>query len=416
MKFWTLILALATLVTTPSYAITNHQPINIHSKKESAPKPCIGAKKYGKNSDYVVNTESDEIKVMSYNVENLFDTIHDEGRDDYEFLPLDSSEKEKCEFKKGYYKKACETTDWTDDRLELKLAQIKRVIDAQGELPDMLAVLEVENVNIVSQLADYLGYPKFLVTSGEDKRIELAVLYKEDKVKLKEMKEIKITFPAEVGIKNTRNILVANFTSLKNRGDVIGMYVNHWPSQASPSAARVTAAKHMRKAIDTFSKKYGKDTYHVVAVGDFNTIEKDKPKPFDVIHDSEWEYNLTDVEQTYRKTAYKKDPGAMLAKMAPSSYYYSGEGTWNHLDHIFVSANLMDKTGVEVMAETFRIHAPDFVLKTVKPNAKKDEVDGERSNAKACEFSAPKRYFHNATNPEAAGFSDHLGLVVKLKL
>lgn len=390
MKFWTLILSVLTFASVASFA-------------SSADTSCIGQKKYGENSDYVLQTLGNEIKIMSYNVENLFDTIHDEGKDDYEFLPLNSPEKEKCEFKQGYYKKSCETTNWTDDRLAIKLDQIKRVVEAQGELPDVMAVLEVENVNIVSKLADHLGYPKFLVTSGQDKRIELAIMYKEDKVKLKEMKEIKISFPAEIGIKATRNILVANFVSLQNKDEVLGFYVNHWPSQAAPSAARVTAAKFIKATIDQFSKKYGSDSYHVVAMGDFNTIDKDNPKPFDVILDKKWENKLEDLEQVYRTSAYKKDPNNMIKKMAPSSYYYGSDKTWNHLDHMFISANLLDGRGVDVMPEYFRIVAPDFLLKTV-------------NQSKTCVFSAPKRYFHNATTPEAAGFSDHMPLVVKIKL
>lgn len=81
--------------------------------------------------------------------------------------------------------------------------------------------------------------------------------------------------------------------------------MNHWPSQASPSITRVTAAKHIKKTIDQFAKKY-KENYHVVAVGDFNTIEKDSPKPFDVIQDKDWEHNLVDVEQHYRRYSHKK--------------------------------------------------------------------------------------------------------------
>lgn len=404
MKFWTLILSILTLASVSSFARGTNNAV----------KSCVGQMKYGENSDYVLQAQNDEIKIMSYNVENLFDTIHDEGRDDYEFLPLSSPEKAKCEFKQGYYKEACKRTDWTDDRLAIKLDQIKRVVEAQGELPDVMAVLEVENVNVVSQLADHLGYPKFLVTSGEDKRIELAIMYKEDKIKLKEMKEVKISFPSEIGIKTTRNILVANFVSLKNKNEVLGFYVNHWPSQASPSAARVTAAKFIRKTVDQFSKKYGTDAYHVVAMGDFNTIEKDNPRPFDVISDNNWENKLEDLEQVYRTSAYKNDPNDMINKMAPSTYYYSGDHSWNHLDHMFISANLLDGKGVDVMAEYFRIVAPNFILKTVTENSKKRNRDSDDSHA--CVFSAPKRYFHNATTPEAAGFSDHMPLLVKIKL
>lgn len=405
MKFWTLILAIVAFAT-----VTN-------AADAGSSKTCIGQKKYGENSDYILTAEDDEIKVMSYNVENLFDTIHDEGKDDYEFLPINHPEKEKCAFK-GSYKAACEKTNWTDERLELKLSQIKKAVAAQGDLPDILAVLEVENVNIVAQLADYLGYPKFLVTSGDDPRIELALLYKEDKIKLKEMKEVKIAFPANVGVKNTRNILVANFTNLQNPDHILGVYVNHWPSQRSPAAARVTAAKHMRKTIDQFAKKYDPENYHVIAVGDFNTIEKDAPMPFDQILDKEWENRLVDVEQRYRRYTHKADPDQMLKKMAPSSYYYGKDNTWNHLDHIFVSANLLDDKGTDVLTEYFRIIAPSFLLKPVTVGGKSSQEDGgDRNNAgAACSFSAPKRYYHNATNAEAAGFSDHLPIAVKVKL
>lgn len=408
MKFWTLILTVLafTVIHWADYAC---------AAKPKPSKSCVGQKKYGNNSDYILDVDHNEIKVMSYNVENLFDTIHNEGKDDYEFLPIDHPEKDKCEFKTGYYKNACKKTNWTEDRFELKLSQIRDAVSAQGELPDVLAVLEVENVNVVAQLADYLGYPKFLVTSGEDRRIELALLYKEDKIKLKEMKEVKITFPANVGIKSTRNILIANFMNLNNRDEIIGVYVNHWPSQSSPSAARVTAARHIRKSIDQFVKKY-KDNYHVIALGDFNTIDKDNPKPFDVIFDKEWENSLIDVENVYRTQAHKNDPNKMLKKMAPSSYYYMNDNTWNHLDRIFVSQNLMDGHGVDVMPETFRIVAADYLLKPVTLDLNKKAKETEDSRAKTCQFSAPKRYFHNATNPHAAGYSDHLPLVVKVRL
>ena len=33
------------------------------------------------------------ISVMSYNVENLFDTVHDQGKEDYTYLPLSLKQK-----------------------------------------------------------------------------------------------------------------------------------------------------------------------------------------------------------------------------------------------------------------------------------------------------------------------------------
>ena len=34
------------------------------------------------------STDTARVSLMTYNVENLFDTVHDEGKDDYAYLPL----------------------------------------------------------------------------------------------------------------------------------------------------------------------------------------------------------------------------------------------------------------------------------------------------------------------------------------
>ena len=46
-----------------------------------------------------------KLNVMFYNVENLFDTVHDEGKDDWSFLPNSLKEKkEQCKkIKNDYY-------------------------------------------------------------------------------------------------------------------------------------------------------------------------------------------------------------------------------------------------------------------------------------------------------------------------
>ena len=49
-----------------------------------------------------------------YNVENLFDTYHDEGKNDYEFLPEGKNK-------------------WTDAKYEKKLHNIATVIKAMAE-------------------------------------------------------------------------------------------------------------------------------------------------------------------------------------------------------------------------------------------------------------------------------------------
>jgi predicted extracellular nuclease len=375
-----------------SYAISNNQIL-------AAGDTCKGPTKYGAASDYVLNPGKNEIKIMSYNVENLFDAVHDDGRDDYEFLPKAAPEKENCSFENGYYKTLCYKTDWTDDKFRLHLDQTKKVLEAQGELPDVLIVAEVENVNVVSQLADTLGYPKFLVTSGSDKRIEAAILYKEDKLKLKEMKELVIEFPKGLRIKTTRNILVANF-SVKGQADkILGVYANHWPSQGSPSGARVVAAKFLKQGIEANAKKYGKDNYYAIAGGDFNTIDSDDPHPFEQLVDA-----VQDVETIYRKSAYKKDTNKMYENMPEGTYYYPTDKSWNHLDHFFVTPNLVKDGGMRAQIENFRIIAAPFMLKnkfTFKDN---------------CVNGIPAKYNVDTSAASGAGYSDHFPIEMTVDL
>jgi endonuclease/exonuclease/phosphatase family metal-dependent hydrolase len=292
----------------------------------------------------------------------------------------------------------------------MKLRQIKKVVDAQGDLPDILTVNEVENVNVVSQLADTLGYPKFLVTSGSDSRIEVAILYKEDKIKLKEMKEIVLSFPQGLRIKKTRNILVANFAVKNKKDQILGVYANHWPSQAAPSGARVTAAQFLKKAIDQNVARYG-DNYHVVAMGDFNTTTEDNPMPFDELLDKTWDNALADVQTIYRRQAYKNDPQGMIDKLPEGTYFYPTKNQWNNLDHFFVSRNMLKvKSDIRAEIEHFRIIAPQGMTKTFTFKYPKDPNYG------SCVNGVPVKYNVDATSAKEAGFSDHFPIEMMLRL
>lgn len=367
---------------------------------------CAGVKSYAPAQEYVTQTSANEIKIMSYNVENLFDTKHDEGRDDYEFLPIRNPEKAKCDFKQGYYKQVCKTLDWTDEKVYLKLNQIRNVVALQGELPDILAVQEVENGEVVNMLAGALGYEYYLHTTGNDDRIELGIMFNESKVVFKEAQELIIEFPNGVGVKKTRNILVVHFTPKNDPNKILAVYTNHWPSQASPAGARVQAAMTMRQAVDYFTEMYGEQNYHVVATGDFNTVDRDVPHPFHtVFYDQSWSNMLFDLDHVYYTVGYKEDPQQMHLRMPPGTYYYGKDRTWNKLDHFFLSRNLLDRQGIDAQSGSFRILAGDFMLAS---------YDDKKSNF--CYDGVPFRYDHFSSQADSAGYSDHFPILFKIKL
>lgn len=348
---------------------------------------------HASDAGYKVSTGAKEIKIMSYNAENLFDNEHDDGKNDYEFLPKSHPKKTVCNDQTNPTRRRyCLDTDWTPAKLKIKLAQLRRAIEASGTLPDVLGLTEVENAKVTALLAKELGYDGFYITESPDARgIDNVILYKKTKLEPIGFKEVELKNP----MSPTRNLSVAHFRFKKGFGHkgILAVYPNHWPSQASPAKARLIAAEQLLRFAEENSRSFKGDAYYTVLIGDFNVIDADHPNPInDVILDKRT--GLSDVNALSDASA-----NPMKGKMPPASYFYAARKDWNHLDRIFVSSNLHDGDGLDVDATSFRIHAPSFLTKK-----------NDRGEA------IPFRYNHRADNPAWAGFSDHFALVVNLKL
>ena len=113
-----------------------------------------------------------------YNVENLFDTVHDQGKNDYEYLPDGANE-------------------WTADKYAVKLKNMARVIadmhEDNGMWHTVLGLAEVENRHVLEDLvkdpaiakANY----KIVHYEGPDRRgIDCALFYDPARMKLVESK------------------------------------------------------------------------------------------------------------------------------------------------------------------------------------------------------------------------------------
>lgn len=343
-------------------------------------------------------------QIMSYNVENLFDTEKDEGKNDWTFLPKDFKGKaaECAKIKKRGYRRDCEEIDWTEEALNLKLSQIKKVVDENPYgRPEILGLVEIENGNVVGKLAKKLGYKKFAVTNSPDKRgVDVALLYKESSKKLKFLNFKEYVVPDLS--RPTRNILEVNF--LVRGKHKLTVFVNHWPSQGGPPEARCSAAKVLKKRIDELLKK---DPKHlVVAIGDFNTVEGDVPNPF---HN----HLLVDGKMKDVRWFLEDDRSVgydIKNRLAPGSYFYKHGMKWNDLDHIFVSTNLImgKKREVKVLHDTFNILAPDFAT-TEYSYDQRYYLNGAKAE------KVPFRYNHKTTKRSKAGYSDHFPVTVEFK-
>ncbi|MFJ4346575.1 endonuclease/exonuclease/phosphatase family protein [Pseudomonas sp. NPDC089401] len=128
------------------------------------------------------------VSLMTYNVENLFDTTHDQGKDDVAYLPL-SVKQAHPEYLASCaritvkpWRDECEHNDWSDARLQEKLTRLAAVISQTdgGRGPDILMLDEVENRTVLERLDQHLttsGYQTQVLLEGWDERgIDTAVL------------------------------------------------------------------------------------------------------------------------------------------------------------------------------------------------------------------------------------------------
>lgn len=242
------------------------------------------------------------LRVMTWNVENLFDTVHDVGFNDEEFLP--SSERH-----------------WTSARYLKKLMDVARVVAAVSDehgLPGLIGLCEVENDSVLTRLTQrtplrLLGY-HYVMTHSEDARgIDVALLYQPAHFRLLESRSIRIP-SRDHGYAPTRDILYAKGLVLKDEGtDTLHVFLVHLPSRASGHAAdghRLLAAQKLWEEVQKIREEL------VVVMGDFNAGAKDK-----VFHQSP----------------------LLLTDDADDAGTYCFRGFWQWLDHILISPAVKTK-------------------------------------------------------------------------
>jgi len=323
--------------------------------------------------------------VMSYNVENLFDTKHDEGKKDFTYLPLAVKKANPEVF--NYcrtiqvppWREECYTLDWSEKIFKAKIRNLSKVIKSfdNNRQPDILVLQEVENLNAVQRLntEGNLNYENIILIEGEDSRgIDVAILSN-----FAVQGEPELHYIDTQKRVKTRGILEAKFEIY---GNTVAVFANHWPSQFNPDELRALAAKKLMFA----SSRTRADIR--IAAGDFNTKPSDNPNGID------------DVVLLPRRSIYflptNPDFEALGNEHAEGSHWYRGK--WHFLDRIFIDSKSTEN-GVRT---SFILHAKDYMLKEKK----------YRRNKKTVTDIVPYRF----KPEEGKGYSDHLpiGIVVHI--
>lgn len=346
-----------------------------------------------------VNAQAKSVQIMSYNVENLFDAKHDEGKNDWSFLPKDApGKKEACAKEKSKYRRQeCYDADWTDEKVEMKLSQIVDIVTKERVgLPDFLGLVEVENSEVVGRLGKKLGYENLEITTSPDFRgVDVALLYKTSPdIKMISRAEhlVPVDYPS-------RNILEVEFSV---GGYPLTIFVNHWPSLANPDSWRVKAAEVLANRTKEILAK--NPNMSIIAMGDFNTADENNPHPFKTVL---FKDNLfSDLVEVYK--ADKNISDEAKKKLPLGTYYYPPKDQWNMLDHIFYTSALHDGKDLEINVSSFEIYLPKFALKEVKKGMGSEDEKDQRV------FMVPNRFDTSAKTKEKMGFSDHFSVLVKL--
>ena len=340
----------------------------------------------------------ENFSVLSYNVENFFDTQKDQGKNDWTFLPSKfSGKKEECD-KIGYwrYKEACHEIDWTEEKLALKLTQIKKYVSSLKVKPTFIGLSEIENEAVVGQIAKALGYKKFVVTNSPDKRgIDVALLFNESI-------DLKLTSKKEHLLKDkyfkkkpTRNILEVEF--LLNNRDKLSLFVNHWPSLGNPTSTRIVAAKELKKRMLALNKK----GHYLIALGDFNTIPENNPRPFEDI--LLMGTGFLDVHELFMSD--RNIPKDLKKEFPLGTYFYAPKMSWNRLDRMIINKRLNDGKKLELVKKSYSIHNPSFSTSEYRYE--------KGANKGSIIKGIPFAYDHKTNQKRKAGYSDHFGIVAE---
>jgi hypothetical protein len=266
--------------------------------------------------------------IAFYNLENLFDTIHDEGKNDYEYLP-DGGMK------------------WNSYKYENKIKKMSEAVAALGLDYDprgaaCIGVAEVENIGCLYDLCretnkTYGRRLKPILLEGPDRRgVDVGFLYDSTLFKPSHVAgyELKAHYADGGEIKTRLQLLVSGYLIGDGKPEKIHMITNHWPSRYGGE----------------LSSRPGRDTAAMLTMHICDSIYLKEPKAIIIImgdlNDDPYNHSCKEVLKA-RKYREEVDPQGFFNTMwqildkGTGSLAYNG--SWNLFDQIIISEPLMNE-------------------------------------------------------------------------
>ena len=257
-----------------------------------------------------------------YNLENLFDTCHDAGKKDYEFLPT------------GSYK-------WNGLKYSHKLANLARVLPDMGTdvHPNGCVAIGVSEVENAKALDDLVAQPalaargfKYCHIEGPDRRgVDCALLYDPKQFKVNGV----VLHPYVQSLEKDSAFFTRGFLTVSGEmaGEPLTIIVNHLPSRFSGSFYREQGARQLTVIKDSILKSNPKTK--VLIMGDMNDDPMDKSMAEEL-------RGRREIEEVGKNDMYNPWWN-VLAKDCTGTLLYNG--SWNLFDQILLTPNLLCKPG-----------------------------------------------------------------------
>ena len=325
-----------------------------------------------------------------YNLENLFDTYHDEGKNDYEYLPDGANE-------------------WTEEKYAKKLRNMARVIadmkKDNGAWHAVLGVSEVENRHVLEDLVSEpaiaeANYQIVHYDSPDRRGMDCALFYRPQVFKYITSEAIPFTFEdsridwsqwteEEKEAFRTRDVLMVRGTI---DDEMFAFFVCHLPSRLGGKGAdlRPRGAEIAYKRAMELQEEF--PGINIVVMGDMNDNPTDVSMT-DYLHGKEFIKDVTDEDFF--------DPFLSMIKAGYSSLYYRGAG--NIFDIVMVNNALANAP-----AGTFQIQ-PIIKKKFYGRVFSKPYMTNQSGQYKGTPF----RTFSNGAFVN--GYSDHYPTYIVIK-
>ena len=264
-----------------------------------------------------------------YNVENLFDTTHDEGKNDHDFTP------------NGSYQ-------WNEMKYRHKLHNMASVLAEMGTdvLPNVgcaaIGLAEVENDHVMNDLTAQpelaaRGY-KYVHIEGPDRRgIDCALIYNPKLFTVRDTKLVPYVYDLpKDSTRATRGFLTVSGTLA---GEHVTIVVCHLPSRGAGSYYRELGGKQVKALKDSLLREDPK--VKVLVMGDMNDDPTNKSMYECLSAKGEIsEVGAIDMYNPWYNVLVKEGTGTLQY-----------QGKWNLFDQIIMTPNLLNKDGKKDFSE-----------------------------------------------------------------